>query len=377
MSSLTLFRVRGIPVKAHITLLIAIPYFAFVIAAQLLPMAELAAVDSNQLRLPAYVWGLLLAFGLFVSVTLHELGHTLVALRNGRKVRSITLMLLGGISQIDGHNHGDNQSAKDENAKEGWIAAIGPAVSLGIAVVLFMGHEIVTQADARFGLFYLSQLNMTIAVFNMIPAYPLDGGRVLRAILSHRMGHERATGAAIALSKGFALAFAIFGALSFNLILILVAFFIYSACLYESRMLQLRHMLAGVRASELMHNPLAKITGATSVDQTIYDLAARRQEIAAVVSGEGRFLGVAELSSLSKVPAERRQAVPVGMVTDHDVARIAPNTAAITVVELLAGHGPVAAVVNDDDRLEGFIDADDIRRVLRLRELQEPPRRAA
>ena len=373
MSSLTLFRIRGIPIKAHITLLIAIPYFALVIAAQLVPMAELAAVNAEQLRLPSYAWGLLLAFGLFASVTLHELGHTLVALRNGRKVRSITLMLLGGISQIEGNSHEET----DDESKDGWIAAIGPAVSLMLAVILFAGHEFVAQPDAKFGLFYLSQLNMTIAVFNMIPAYPLDGGRVLRAFLSHRMGHVRATGAAIALSKGFAMAFAIFGALSFNLILILVAIFIYSACVYEARMLQIRQMLLGVRASELMHNPIAKITGATSVDQTIYDLASRRQEIAAVINGEGRFLGVADLPLLSKVPVERRRAIPVGMVVDHDVARVDPNAAAITVVELLAGHGPVAAVVNADDRLEGFIDAEDIRRVLRLRELREPPRRAA
>lgn len=377
MNSWTLLRIRGIPLKIHVTLLIAVPYFAFVIAAQLPQMANLAGFDPNELTMPAVAWGIILALGLFASVAVHELAHTLVALRKGRKVHSITLMLLGGISHIEGE-HADKPHEREGKSGEAGIAAVGPLVSLVTAFLFYVAHVYSYRwPDLSFGLFYLSQLNLTIAVFNMVPAYPLDGGRVLRAILSHRMGPERATAAAVAVSKGFALAFAIFGVLSANLVLLLIALFVYSAGVYELRMMHIKKRLEGVTAGDLSHKPLARLSAAVSVELALHDLVARRQETAAVVSGDGRFVGTINLRELGRVPEERRQAVPIGLVTNDEVARLEARAPAITAVEAIATHGPVAAVVSSEGMLEGFIDADDVRRVLEIKDIDDSSRRAA
>lgn len=375
MNAWTLFHIRGIPLKAHITLLIAIPYFAIIIAAQLFQMAGLAGFEAAELKIPAFGWGLILAFGLFASVALHELGHTFVAMRNGRKVHSITLMLLGGMSHIEGE-HDDDANARQKKSGEAWIAAIGPLVSLVLAVALYAGHSYTLSIpDLSFGLFYLSQLNMTIAVFNMVPAYPLDGGRVLRALLSNRMGTERATSAAIAVSKGFAIAFALVGLLSFNFVLLLIALFVYSAGVYESRMMHIKKMLNGMRADSLMHQPIAKLSAAMSVDAALNELAVRRQELGTVTNSEGRFLGVVDLKILGKVASERRQSVPVGLVAKDDITRLGPSASAISAVEGITTQGPVSAIVNDEGVLLGIVDADDIRRALELKDIDK--RRAA
>lgn len=369
MNAWTLFHIRGIPLKAHITLLIAIPYFAFIIAAQLFQMAGLAGFEPTEIRLPAFAWGLILAFGLFASVAVHELGHTFVAMRNGRKVHSITLMLLGGMSHIEGE-HDDDAAARGKKSGEAWIAAIGPLVSLILAVGLYAAHNYtLSMPDLSFGLFYLSQLNMTIAVFNMVPAYPLDGGRVLRALLSNRMGAERATTAAIGISKGFALAFALVGVLSLNFVLLLIALFVYSAGVYESRMMYIKKTLAGLTASSLMHQPLAKLSAAMSVDLALHELAARRQSFGVVLNSDGRLVGVVNLKLLSKVPMERRQSVPIGLVANDEIVRLKASASAISAVEGITTQGPISAVVSDEGALLGIIDADDIRRALENRDL--------
>lgn len=377
-NSWTLFYVRGIPIRAHVTLLAAIPYFALIISTQFKSMASLAAIDSTQLVLSPLVWGLLLAVGLFASVGLHELGHSLLALRSGRKVQSITLMLLGGISFIKGD---DEEMESRQSSREASISVIGPVVSLVLSVLLYEAYLRVPIADLKFGFFYLSQLNMTIALFNLVPAFPLDGGRVLRALLARKMGFERATSTAVSIGKGFAVVFAMMGLLSFNIILLLVALFIYMAGVQEAKMFELRKMLAGLTAGDIMRAPSASLAASITVDGALRDLLLRHELYVPVVHGatttsSGRMLGFVNVKSLIKIPEDRRSSIPVGMVADHDIAFLNRKDSAISAVKALLAQGPIAAVVDADGKLEGVIDQDAVTRSLELRRLFQTSRAA-
>ncbi|MEW6056646.1 MAG: site-2 protease family protein [Bdellovibrionota bacterium] len=367
MANWTLFHVRGVPIRIHFTLLLAIPYFALVIASQIGPMASLASIDSRLMRLPALVWGLLLSLGLFACVALHELAHSLWALRAGRKVRSITLMLLGGVSDIDGEGH-----------SEASIAFLGPLVSFALGFFFYSLYQnTMVSADLGFGFFYLAQLNLTIAVFNLLPAFPLDGGRLLRALLAKRMTAERATQIAVTLGKAFAVAFGVFGVLTFNLILILIALFVYAGGTQELQVMRMRNALRDARAEEFMVPLNRSIAAATTIDQVLSDLLHRKDLWVAVTHSSGKFLGVAELRTLLTIPKERRSSIPVGMLTRHEMPHLKREDSGSKVLEEMLRDGPYVAIVNGDGVLEGVIDRDSLAQAIRLRQITTDDRQAA
>src|SRR5262249_53472227 len=139
--SITLFRVRSVPVKAHWTLLLILPYLAFVFAVRFGAVAQKSGVEPKDLLLPPLFWGILIALGLFPSVAIHELAHTWVAIRSGGQVREITLMLLGGVSQIE--------RMPRRPRYEALMAAAGPLTSLLLGGILLWIGRLPLHADAR------------------------------------------------------------------------------------------------------------------------------------------------------------------------------------------------------------------------------------
>ena len=203
--SITLFRVRSVPIRAHWTLLAVLPYFAFIFSQRFEAAARASGVPPHATTIPPIVWGLLLAIGLFASIAVHELAHALVGVRLRRPRREITLMMLGGVSQME--------RLPKRPRDEALMAAAGPAMSVVIGLVLLAIEQVVRAPDPHIGVFYLARLNLLLAVFNLLPAFPMDGGRVLRALLASRLGMVRATRAAATVGKVAAVLLAILGAL--------------------------------------------------------------------------------------------------------------------------------------------------------------------
>src|SRR5262249_6079333 len=168
----TIARVRGIPVRVHWTLLVLIPYLAVVLAYQFPLIARTAGVKPADVVLPRLAWGILLAIGLFVSVVLHELAHSVVAIRLGSRVKEIILMIVGGVSVIE--------TMPKQRWGQGLVAAVGPLLSIVLGGLLSLGYAVAPSraGDARFGLFYMAQTNLILGAFNLLPAFPLDGGRI-------------------------------------------------------------------------------------------------------------------------------------------------------------------------------------------------------
>jgi Zn-dependent protease len=220
-SSYQIGRVFGIPIRVHVTLLILLPLMALDI--------------SQDLGGRSFLWGIAAAVGLFACVALHELGHSLVALRKGCRAREILLLPIGGIAQMD--------RMPEKPRDEFQVAIAGPAVSLALGFLglflrdLLAGAQMVKPALVAH---MLGRVNIMLAVFNLLPSFPMDGGRVFRAWLTPHLGRVLATGIAAKTGRFLAIAFGVYGFFTFNIFLIVIALFIYQAAGAEYRMVRIQ-----------------------------------------------------------------------------------------------------------------------------------------
>lgn len=296
--SLTLFRVRGVPIRAHWTLFLIVPYLAIAMAAQFHDLAAMAGVPPERLILPPFVWGCLLAIALFASVALHELGHTWVALRAGGKVHSITLMLVGGVSQIS--------RVPERPRDEALMALAGPATSLTLAVVCGALYWALRGVpDLAVAMFYLGTMNTILALFNLVPAFPMDGGRVLRAFLTTRVGRPRATEIAARVGRICAVIFGILAVLSASLLLGIIALFVYVGAGGEVAAEQTHAALDGATVGQLLPVDV-KLPIVHSGDSI--EVAARRMReldrlAVLVVDPRGKPMRVVEADELARLAA--------------------------------------------------------------------------
>ncbi len=228
-SAYQIARVRGIPIRVHFTLIILLPFLAYNFA---------DAFTSSPL-----LWGLLAAVVLFASVALHEFGHSLVAIAKGFPVRDILLLPIGGIAQLVRIP----EKPRDEFA----VAIAGPLVSLALFGGLFaLGYGETLLGSREFADFclLLGYINLSLCLFNLLPAFPMDGGRILRALLTRRKGRLEATRIAAKLGKICALLFGLVGLFGLpgvvpsNLMLVIIAVFIYISAASEYRQVLMQEM---------------------------------------------------------------------------------------------------------------------------------------
>jgi Zn-dependent protease/CBS domain-containing protein len=305
--SILLFRVRGVPIRAHWTLLLILPYLVFVMSVQFAEVATAAEVPPESLRTPPWLWGIVLALGLFASVLLHELAHVIVAKRFGGKVRGITLMLLGGVSHIT--------RMPRRPRYEALTALVGPAVSIGLGVVLITLLPAARRSpELAMAAFYLGSINIVLGIFNLVPAFPMDGGRILRAVLAARLGAVRATRAAAAVGKVLAVAMAVYGLWSGNLLLVVIALFVYAGAGAEASGERAQAMLEGLSAAELVP-PGRRAPETIAVDAPVAAVLPRMRELGhpalIVVDTGGAPVAVIEAGDLARVPAEARPRIAV------------------------------------------------------------------
>jgi Zn-dependent protease/CBS domain-containing protein len=236
-------RFSGIDVRVHWTFLLLLAFFAF-----------LGYQTSGSLLGALTATAVIVA--LFICVVLHEFGHSLVAQRLGIEIHSITLLPIGGVSNLE--------SLPEKPSDEVKITLAGPLVNVVLAPIFFgvgllLGAVPRIPSDLFTGVgsvgqffFYLGYLNVVLAVFNLIPAFPLDGGRVLRGLLATRLGPLRATDIASRVGQLFAAAFFLIGLLGGNFLLALIAVFIFFGATGEAQMVRQREQTRGLSVSDVM-----------------------------------------------------------------------------------------------------------------------------
>jgi Zn-dependent protease len=246
MNGFKIASIRGIPIKVHFTFLLVLPLLAFAFARTFREAASVAEVPAGQLGSPL-LWGLGLALALFVSVLLHELAHSLYALRRGGQVRDITLMMIGGVSQIS--------QMPREPRHEAIMAFAGPLLSILLGLLLYGLHALIADTPSfqlRFALFYLGGLNLFLGFFNLLPAFPMDGGRILRALLSRRIGLVQATRISAGVGKAFAVLFGIWGLFTMNVLLMVIGVFVFMGAESEKRAVLVKSLVGQLRVRDVM-----------------------------------------------------------------------------------------------------------------------------
>lgn len=355
----------GIPIKLNWTFLIILPIFAWVIGSDIVMLAELindvlgssiAAEELTEGSTPLTL-GFAAAGGLFFGVLLHEFGHSLIAMRYDVEIDSITLWLLGGVASF--------REIPEEWKTEFNIAIAGPVVSVLVGIVSYLAFLLTPASfDAiRFVLGYLALMNIALAAFNMLPGFPMDGGRVLRALLARSRPHAEATQLASEVGKGFAFILGLVGLFAFSPIMIILAFFIYIAASGEAQQSTVKAAFQGVTVGDIMtpHSDLRTVPPETTITGLLNQMLRQRHTGYPVVDSRGELVGMVSLNEAQSVKEVERDAYTVEDVMRKDVASISPHAEAFTALQTMqeqsVGRLPV---VNDRGELVGIVSKTDL-----------------
>jgi Zn-dependent protease/predicted transcriptional regulator len=348
-------RLFGIPLRVHVSWLLIFGLVSWSLAVGYFP----ALVPD----LPVWSYWLTAvaaAAMLFVSVILHELGHSLVARRRGIGISSITLFVFGGVSQM-------KEEPRDPGA-ELRVALAGPLVSVGLALgfgaLTALARQAVGETALVAALGYLAFINLLLAVFNMLPAFPLDGGRVLRAILWRRRGNlVAATRTAATAGRGVAFGLMGLGVLQVlagyfgGLWLLLIGWFILQAAGAGATQASLRGALGGLRVRDVMATEVERVTPDTPVSELIEQYFARYTYGGyPVVRGEAPA-GLVTLHDLRNAPTDKRGDTRVeGIMTPVGEAIVVePGAPVVDVFNRMVSTGTPRLLVVERGRLVGLI----------------------
>ncbi|MBW6456225.1 MAG: site-2 protease family protein, partial [Trueperaceae bacterium] len=292
------FRPFGVPVELDPTFALILPLFAWLIGSQVAGFAELFAqlgvdLDPAPLSAGAAPWllGASAAIGLFASVLVHELGHAVTARAYGVRTRRITLWFLGGVAQLD--------DIPRRRGAEAIVAIVGPITSGGLSLLLWgLLRSDLFAGGIAFVMAYLAVTNAGLAVFNLLPALPLDGGRVLRSLLAIPLGDARATRISGAVSRVVAIALGVYGFLSLQVFLLAIAFFIDAAGRAEVAASQARRAFEGRRVREAMTPDPVAVDLGWSLEQLRRLRAFRAHTAYPVLDADGAPIGWVRASDL-------------------------------------------------------------------------------
>jgi Zn-dependent protease/CBS domain-containing protein len=350
--SWSLGRVAGIDVRIHATFLILL---AWVFAGVFLqpPGAENA------------VGGILLVPTIFGIVVLHELGHALVARRFGVRTLDITLLPIGGVARID--------RMPEKPVQELLVALAGPAVNIALAILLFLGllafgsvGGLVGGPRLLTGSFPLALfwINVSLATFNLLPAFPMDGGRALRAFLAMHMDGVRATQIAARLGQAMAIAFGALG-LFFNPLLVFIALFVWLAASQEQNAARMQGAIDGVRVERVLITEIHTLAPSQPLRDAVQLVLAGFQHEFPVVDG-GRLVGLLTHADLLRGLSQKGADAPVGSCMQRDPAVADASELLASALTRIQQNGGRTLPVTREGRLVGVLTTDSISELVRI-----------
>jgi Zn-dependent protease len=361
--SLRIGTIAGIGIFVHWTflLLIGAILFLYIMAGQTL-MAALIGV------------GFVLA--IFGCVVLHELGHALAARRYGVPTRDITLLPIGGVARL--------QRMPEHPTQELVVAIAGPAVNVVIAAVLFailaplvgaaqLWQDPLTPRladDPRgLGVLFLANLmwvNVFLVVFNMLPAFPMDGGRVLRALLAQRMDYARATNIAATVGQGMAILFAMLGLMIGHFLLIFIALFVYIGAQGEAQLVQMRMLLRDVPVREAMLRRFRTLSVHDTLDHATEELLAGSQQDFPVVE-DGQLRGVLRREDLVQGLKQGGRDLEVGQVMSTNCTVVSVYDMLDRVMERMREQPCSTMPVVHNGQLVGLVTLENVGELMMIR----------
>jgi Zn-dependent protease/CBS domain-containing protein len=360
-SSFNLLTIRGIDIRIHITFPLILLWSAF----------QYGFISSAGWVGAAI--GVLITLLLFVLVVLHELGHSIAAQHFGIPVKQIVLLPIGGVAQL---------TQIPENPRMEFIIAIaGPLVNFLLAILILLGGLILglDMSPSRMGalvanisawsprsiLVYIFISNLFLGMFNLLPAFPMDGGRVLRAALATRMPYDRATATAVNIGQSLAWILGLMGFLQGNLMLILIAIFIYFGAGQEGQVVQFRKALQGLRVEHVYSRQTQCLDKGDTLHDAVRLTLSTIQSSFPVCDGE-KLVGLLTQKNLLQSLDEHGSHTTLSSVALLDVDAVTLKDDLITVQRKLAEQETEALPVMDDGRLVGLITNKDIVEAYRI-----------
>ncbi len=351
--SLKIAQVAGIGIFIHWTFLLLLAWIAFV---------RMGAGDD----LTGVLWSIGFVLALFGCVVLHELGHALTAALYGIPTRDITLLPIGGVARLE--------RMPDDPWQEFWVAVAGPAVNVAIAVLLFLvllatgqlGElarlQETDQADEVIRTPFLLGLmvtNIILVVFNLLPAFPMDGGRVLRALLATQMSRVRATHIAATVGQGMAILFGIFGLFSGNLILLFIALFVYLGAQGEAQAVEMRAVFQGAAVGDAMTIRFRALSPTDTLRHAADELLAGHQQDFPVLQ-DGRLVGMLPRKALIEGLSSGQEGGFVGDVMSAECPIVQEKDRLDQAVQLMQAKSCATLPVLRGDALVGLLTSENV-----------------
>lgn len=369
-------RILGIPIHLHLTFLLILPLFVYIFSA---PPNDLviSGMPTSFRALEADLWvkyafGTFAALVFFGTILAHELAHSYLALRYGVRIRGITLMVFGGVSSME---------ELPRDPRQEWrMAFAGPFTSFVIGLVSYLlvlglwlidsDNILVEGVTILLGL--MAIYNFLLAGFNMIPAFPMDGGRVLRAYFASRMSYIEATKKAARIGRYFAIAMGVFG-IFYNFWFILIALFVYIGATEEEQATTITESLQGLTVRDLMTRDLQVVHPDMGVQQ-LHDIMLATRHMGFPVVDNG-LVGIVTLSDTHKVPKDKLPFARVRDIMTPDVVTVRPDEEAARALRLMTERKIGRLVVRDDGRLVGIVTRKDFLRAIDAASARQGARR--
>jgi Zn-dependent protease len=349
--SLPIFRIAGIQLRIHVTFVLLIAWLAFGYYAQ----------GGS----PAAAEGVIFVLLLFLCVVLHEFGHALAAKSFGINTPDITLLPIGGVARLE--------RMPEEPKQELLIAVAGPAVNVVIALGLFVAggsfiNPFVNPAAPE-GVGLVSQLliiNVLLVAFNLLPAFPMDGGRVLRALLATRMSYARATQIAATVGQGFAFVFGFIG-LIWNPFLIFIALFVYIGASQEAALAQMKDVSRRFPVSSAMVREFRTLPENATLEEAVDALLATSQHDFPVVDETGNVAGVLTRHDLIAALRKNDPALRVGDVMRRNIPTVTTGTRFEEAFRIMQEcNCPAVPVLDSMKRLVGLLTPENVTELMMI-----------
>jgi Zn-dependent protease/CBS domain-containing protein len=367
--------IRGIPIKLHLTFLIILLFVIWIFATNDFVILGIT-IGFGGMNISTglkYLLGAIASVLFFSTLLFHELSHSFVAQRYGVNIKSITLFIIGGVAQME--------EIPKEPRMETRISAAGPALSLGIGVVSYAIYYLfgpVSPTGATFKnatlivIGIIAFYNLLLGLFNLIPAFPMDGGRLLRAAFATRMPYIDATKRAVAVGKSFAFAMGLFGLLTFamgGLWLLLIALFIYFGGSEEEKATVVSVTLEGIKVQDLMTRVpnVIYVPPDWTLEQLI-DVMFKTKHMGYPVQErlDSPVLGVITFSDVQKIPASMRSATRIEDVMKREIISTHPDADAFDALKLMSSRNLGRLMIMEDGEMKGIVSRTDFMRAIQL-----------
>jgi Zn-dependent protease/CBS domain-containing protein len=363
-ASFKLFRIAGIDIGIHYTWLFIFIFFSWTLAQAYFPVQY-----PGWSTLTYWLTGIIAALLIFVSVLLHELAHSIVAKKRGMPVHSITLFILGGVSNLEE----EPQKPRAEFA----MAIVGPVTSLVLALIFWgLTRLPVDKTTPLMAIIsYMALINLFLGAFNLLPGFPLDGGRVLRSIIWGATGNLiRATNIATRVGQFIGWTFIALGiflmiwsSLFSGLWLAFIGWFLNSSADASRKEITLRERLSHIKVRELLNPNIETIRPETTVQEMVMNIFRRQQGRAVPVCQDERLLGIATITDAKKIPQERWAVTSVReIMTTSPLYTVSLEDNLNTALGLIARHDVNQVLIKEQGKCTGLLSRADIIRFIQM-----------